>query len=497
MSVNFDNRWDSPFRTGFAQQYDPGTMFGLIQRSQQGDLAAKNHLTQAGFFGAGGSNLYNIQNGYGQAVDAWARAKNLTVYGGANPFRWNDSYRNDNNAFTNAWNAAFGNDGNGRTTGPAVPEKTMPLQPPATGTLVDIPNAKKPPMTTNGGAGFSWAQGAGGVGHMTYRLPNGQAVEYRIGWGPQGGQDIRRTLQQMGLGQYASAFDYNSMTMPTGTFSGHGGYTAADRFMYGLKSGAQAGLDLNTAAQRALQALKQINGGTLQGTGFNTDAAGNPVAAPAAPGQPGSQPGTPGAQPPPTTPPAPVQPPQAPQVPGAPGSGLTAAQKAMLSDDPNQAYRYAMQQQGYNVDAPGLLGGYLKSRFKPLLEAAMAASEVGDNSNYMDNIGNTINSFGSGLFQQGGDFYGNLRQQGQQALGNAGGYLNALTDQSQAQQYLNQLGMLRYAGSNGLVQQAMADEMGRAGNQYNDYAFQEEGAGRNINTYLEWLRRNRYAGLFG
>lgn len=185
-----------------------------------------------------------------------------------------------------------------------------------------------------------------------------------------------------------------------------------------------------------------------------------------------------------------------PQTPGA----LNAAQKQALSDDPNQAFRYMMQQLGYNLDAPGMLAGYMKKRFAPLLQARLAASSVGDNSNYLDQIDQTINGFGGGLFDKaaGGNFYQNLRQTGEQAAQQGMGYINSLQDQEQAQQYLSQLGVLRYAGANPLIQQAQADQMDRAKNQYNDLAFNNELAGKNIDPYIEWLRQQQqYRGLFG
>lgn len=187
-----------------------------------------------------------------------------------------------------------------------------------------------------------------------------------------------------------------------------------------------------------------------------------------------------------------VQPPTA--------GGLTAAQKQALVDDPDRAYKYMMQRMGYNTDAPGMLGKYLKQRFQPLLEARMAASNVSDSANYADQIDQTIGGFGSGLFDKanGGNFFSNLRQTGRDAAQNAQPFLNNLQDQSQAIQYLNQLGVLNYAGSNPLVQQSAADEMARARSGYEDFSFNNELAGKNIDPYTEWLQQQeRFRYLFG
>ena len=93
---------------------------------------------------------------------------------------------------------------------------------------------------------------------------------------------------------------------------------------------------------------------------------------------------------------------------GGTGTGTNAAQNLALSKDPALAYRYMMQQLGFDPSAPGLLGKFLKQQFQPLLEARMAAAGVGDNAHYMDTLDSTIRDFGGGLFQKGGNFYGNL-----------------------------------------------------------------------------------------
>jgi hypothetical protein len=181
---------------------------------------------------------------------------------------------------------------------------------------------------------------------------------------------------------------------------------------------------------------------------------------------------------------------------GVSAQGTTAAQRMALASDPQQAFRYAMQQAGLNPDAPGLLGNFLKKRFQPLLEARMAAAGVGNNSNYMDTIDSVIRDFGLGLMGKGGgggsmpggDFYGGLAGIANQAQQQGGDYLNNLSDQSQAMQYLQQLGSLRFAGANPLVAQSAADVMERTRNQYQDTAFQNELAGRNIDPFTRYLQ---------
>lgn len=211
-----------------------------------------------------------------------------------------------------------------------------------------------------------------------------------------------------------------------------------------------------------------------------------------------------------TTPGAPLPPGY--QGTGGGGGNLTPAQRMALASDPNQAYRYMMQQIGYNPDAPGLLGRFLEQRFKPLLEARMAASGLEGasaqdgqlSSSYMDRIGETIGDFGAGAFGRGGNlgggggFFQNLTNLGNSAAHNASGVLGELKDQSQAMQYLQQLGSLRYAGANPLVQQSAADVMQRGQNRYQDYAFNNELAGKNIDPFTRWLlEQSQYRGIYG
>jgi hypothetical protein len=187
----------------------------------------------------------------------------------------------------------------------------------------------------------------------------------------------------------------------------------------------------------------------------------------------------------------------------ASGGGLTAAQKMALGADPDQAYRYMMQQLGYNPDAPGLLGNFLQKRFQPLLEARMAASglESGDNTaGYLDTIDQIIKGFGGGMVSSGGgnDFFQQLAATGNRAAGGAQPYLDSLKDQSQAMQYLNQIASLRFAGANPLIQQSGADVADRSNKAYQDLSFNTELRGQNIDPFTQWLMTQpQYRGIFG
>lgn len=234
------------------------------------------------------------------------------------------------------------------------------------------------------------------------------------------------------------------------------------------------------------------------------------VTPPAAPGTTGTPaPGT-SSTTPPSTPPVASQPlPPGYQGQGGGSSQLTPAQKMALASDPNQAYRYMMNQIGYNPDAPGLLGNFLQKRFQPLLEARMAAgglegATVGADgqmqSNYMDSIDQLINGFGGAAMGKtgGGNFFGDMATIGNNAARNAAPVLGQLKDQSQAMQYLQQLGSLRYAGANPLIQQAGADVMQAGQNAYQDNAFNNELAGRNIDPFTQWLQsQSKYRGIYG
>lgn len=221
-------------------------------------------------------------------------------------------------------------------------------------------------------------------------------------------------------------------------------------------------------------------------------------------GQPQVKP-PPAASQPPTPPPAPPPvapsqglPPSNPGVGGGLGSyngvssNMSAGQRGMLSDDPELAFEYLMRQQGMNPDISTRFSQFFKNRFSPLLQASLAASAIGDNSNYGDVIDQLINNFGNAATRQGGSFFGDLRRQADMALQSpeALGYLGGIKDQNQVMQYLAQLAVARYAGANPMVQQSIADQIEAAQRNYN---YQDFTSGGKVDPYLEWLRNSKYA----
>lgn len=175
--------------------------------------------------------------------------------------------------------------------------------------------------------------------------------------------------------------------------------------------------------------------------------------------------------------------------------GLNAATSAAIAEDPDFAYNYMIRQLGLNPEIPGYFNNFLKQKFSPLLQARLAASQVqgggAQGGQYLDQIGGTVQGFGQGLFQQGGNFYGQLSDIARQALGGgAQSYLGGLEDQGQVKGYLDQLQTLAYAGANPLVQQSLADTITRGYDQYKWDSLMRMNQGQQGDPYLDWLRQN-------
>jgi hypothetical protein len=178
----------------------------------------------------------------------------------------------------------------------------------------------------------------------------------------------------------------------------------------------------------------------------------------------------------------------------------------VLSSNPDLAYQYMLRQLGWDPTTPSRFGQYLQKRFSPLLQANLAASQVQSGGNqgatYLDTIQNTIRQFGQGLAGQGGNFFAGQRDLANSTLQNSNAldYLSQIQDQSQVEQYLNQLATLQYAGANPMVQQSVADAIQRGQQQYDWESFNQvnNGTGQG-DPYLTWLRNNakynRYIGV--
>lgn len=513
-------RWDDPFRTGFAGTYDPGTMYGLILRSQQGDAAAKNHLAQAGFYGQYGQDVWGnpeaTRNGdYGQAVQQWAQSKGLNTFSGP-AFQWNQAWTSGGPGFQQAWDSFYNQKAATPAQTPAAAQQPAAGQ--AAAPRANVPQAASGGPYAYGGAGVD-ANGfrtqAGGVIPRTYMGQNvftpittrrGTRIELPSMYNPaqgrysgqlaalgtaQGNEDVMGRIQrrlsdieQNGTPLTPDIIQNEMRRTIQEAMAGTPGMRPEDSGF--LQAGQLMATPAGTAAAPA--ASPPPGGGSV-----------NPPAPPAAgtpaTGTGGS--GGPGAQTPPVTPPAGQTPPSG-YLGGNAGdvNGLSAANRMGLATDPQQAYRYMMQQLGMNPDQVTGFSKFMKQRFAPLLEARVAAAGASDNSGYMDNVDQIIRDFGSGLTQQspqGTGFFNNLQQIGNQAAQSP--FLSGLNDQDQVQQYLAQIGQLRFAGANPMVQQSMADQMKNAFNQYNDADFYGNGK---VDAFKEWLlRQSQYRGIFG
>ena len=176
---------------------------------------------------------------------------------------------------------------------------------------------------------------------------------------------------------------------------------------------------------------------------------------------------------------------------GAGYGGLTSAQKAAMAADPQMAFRYMMKQMGYNPDAPGLFGRFMQQTFEPGWESYVAAQGLG-NQGYADNLGQYMQQFTGALGGSGFDQF--MRNATQSALANPNlrSYLNALPDQTQAEQYMQQLAAGQNFGANPLVQNALKSLYDIATNQYVDYSFGLNGGAppTNPQMFYDWIKSN-------
>jgi hypothetical protein len=187
--------------------------------------------------------------------------------------------------------------------------------------------------------------------------------------------------------------------------------------------------------------------------------------------------------------------------------GYNAALADQLNSNPDYAFRYMLRQLGFDPNAPSRFGDYMKKRFQPLLSADLAARGLSDTggpggAQAMQTIANDVAGFGRRLFAGGGDFFGQERDLANNAMGNQNAldFLGNVGEQSAVEQYLNQLATLKYAGSNPMIQQSIADTIQRGQQQYEDFTTEQLTSGQSLgDPYLEWLRRNpaynRYLGV--
>lgn len=520
-------RWDDPFRTGFAGTYDPGTMYGLYFRARGGDAAAKNHLAQAGFFDQYGNDIYGAGNNYLQATDAWAKAKNLGVYRGESPFQWDSSWyapgaANAAPAFNNAWDSFW----NKQAPNPTAPTAPQTPRPPTHNPNDENYWNQYYDAVPQGGWGRPLKAGTfltfdGAVIPVDYDPSQDNAK-----WGVNGTQEtamrraIRWATDMLRAGE-ASNFQ-NALSFAMARLGGdYLRAKATGSTVPGDRDGVawNGGLGWDASKLRYVAYREKYNDAidyskpTVRYQPGVNDRAFDEQGRPLLPGAPG----TPSQQNQPSAPGVPPAVPNAtpglanPTVAAAanqqnngafntqPGQ-LTAVQKMALGADPQQAYRWMLQQIGVNPDMPGMLGNFLQKRFQPLLEARLATAGLqggGNDAAYLDRIDEVIRNFGTSFTDksQGGNFFQGLQTMANDALQQGGGFLDMLKDQGQSQQYLNQLASLRFAGVNPLIQQAMADQLSTAQNLYNDASFNDITFN---DPYQQWLRRQeKYRSIFG
>lgn len=175
--------------------------------------------------------------------------------------------------------------------------------------------------------------------------------------------------------------------------------------------------------------------------------------------------------------------------------GTNAAQKIALQD-PDLALAVGFRNQGYDINAPGVLSNFVQGRFRDLLDARIAAAGADGSADYLDTIDNLVNDFAHGALHNGEDFFAQQRAAGQKALSGGADYLNQLQDQTKAQQFARQMLTLTTAGRNDMVRQALGDLYSRQTLGYGLDEYDLLGQNKNIDPFMRWLANSPYARYF-
>ena len=473
-------RWDDPFRTGFAGQYDPGTMYGLIYRARAGDLAAKNHLSLAGFYDQQGNDIYGGNQNYQQAVTNWAKAKNLGVYGGPDAFQWNSAWAAPgfdtvSPFFSSAWDS-FWTDQPGQAK-------------------VDQPQDNKPtnPLGTTGGGGQQTAQG------FRVNVPNGYGkprAYYYNGHAVQGDQGQWITLPV----DYNEAADtrrweYNGK-MEESTMR------RAVRYAFDDVRDRRSG-DFNQALIARLKQFYAEAGG--QGVGYTINAA-SPSGGPTMPGT-GQQGGTGTGQ----------QGTGQTGTGGQQGTGQTLtytnpitgqtvtgqgndfARNLILASDSDARNDYVLRALGIDPQNGGLYLDSILRTISPMAGRFIHLQGIGGDTSAgpMINTQGNLDTLAGWLRNPGGMANVQNWARGQLAGATASGSeLSRLSDANAQLDTIGQLLAMQYSGVNPILVQAYADYFDRSRRGYRDYNFNQIGRG-SIQNPIDWLRSSQWADLLG
>jgi hypothetical protein len=472
-------RWDNPFTSGTGGSFDPGTIYGLILRSQRGDLAAKHHLAQNGFYDQYGNDIYDaagVRGGnYQKAVNDWATAKGLSQYSGPDAFQWNQTYATGNPGFQSAWDAWYQQD----QKASGYPGGDKPL----------VAGQDYQPNSTvaQPAGGQQTAQGYRVNTPSAYGKPN---AYYYNGHATQGdqGQWIQLPVAY-NAAQDTRKFEYNGTPQESAV-------RRAIRYAFDdMQKGAK---DFNAALLARLKQFHDEAGGVGVGYSMTGTPGTTPPVTP-----PGTQPGTtPPVTPPGTTPPgtdpATQQQSYTNPVTGqvSTGSGGQFFRDIALASDPDARNDYLLRQLGMDPNQGGL---YLDSIMRVLDPIGTRFTQLqgigGGGGGPMVNTQGNLDQLAGWLRNPGGlqNVQNWASQQMQGAVGQ-GSMLRNLSDVTAQQNTLGQLMALEKTGMNPILLQAYADYYDQGKRGYRDYNFNQLGQGA-VQNPIDWLLASQWADL--
>jgi len=496
-------RWDDPFRTGFAGQYDPGTMYGLIYRARAGDLAAKNHLSLAGFYDQQGNDIYGGNQNYQQAVTNWAKAKNLGVYGGPDAFQWNSAWAAPGSDtaspfFSSAWDSFWTDQ-----PGQAKVDQPQDKKPSGENTFNAPPNGSYPGLAQGAGQAQTaagapdWAKYTGGNTGSTY----GALVGKFDPWGNWG----RYGPNQNGAKKHATAqgpeSDVDRVYRWTNDLLRSMGYSG----------GENAPPELRTRIFLAnVERLKSEYASSKPPVDWRTSDFYNMDAQLTADGTP------PGTTPPPTGQQGNGQ--QGQQGNGqngqqgqtltytnpitgqtTTGQGNDFARNLILASDSDARNDYVLRALGIDPQNGGLYLDSILRTISPMAGRFIQLQGIGGDTSAgpVINTQGNLDTLAGWLRNPGGMANVQNWARGQLAGATApGSGLSRLSDANAQLDTIGQLLAMQYSGVNPILVQAYADYFDRSRRGYRDYNFNQIGRG-SIQNPIDWLRSSQWADLLG
>lgn len=173
----------------------------------------------------------------------------------------------------------------------------------------------------------------------------------------------------------------------------------------------------------------------------------------------------------------------------------TQMQGMALARDDDRLIRFALQQAGLNPDRMTSFSRIVGRALVPLLRSARSAFGV-TGSNTEDQLPDFIRGLSNSLTTKGGNFFGQLQQLGEGAMGSD--YLAGIANPEDQAAFIQSLLPARYAGRNPMIQQSVSDTFDRQLNAFKDQDFYSGGASVPTDdpsnptpVFIRWLQEQR------